>query len=338
VTNLVEELKGVGVAANTISRLKSASYTTCETVVLVSPRQLAEDCNLSLEVAEKVRAQARKVAEKSGFINKDGVTALDLLKRKVTRFTVGCEGVDRLLGGGIRTGVITEFAGEFRTGKTNLASQASVTVQLPIEKGGLGAGAVYIDTEGSFRADRVKAIAERFGLNPNDALKNILYFEVFNTRDQVDTVKQLFKIVPDQNIKLVALDSMIQHFRAEYPGRENLATRQQRLNLHLQDVKRLMRGFDCAFVMTNQVQAQPDGMPFKEPTKPTGGNILFHASDYRVMLKKGKGDARIAKILDAPDLDPNVEVAFKITEKGVEDISPEDEKSTDKSSEEEKSD
>jgi DNA repair protein RadA len=324
--NLVDDLKTQGVAANTISRLKSASYTTCETVVLVSPKQLAEDCNLSLEVAEKVRLQARKLAERGGFINRDGITALDLLKRKVTRFTIGCEAVDKLLGGGVRTGVITEFAGEFRTGKTNLSSQAAVTVQLPKEIGGLGAGAAYIDTEGSFRAERVRKIAERFGLNAADALKNILYFEVFNTKDQIDTVKQLFKIVPDQNVRLIVLDSMIQHFRAEYPGRENLATRQQRLNLHLQDVKRLMRGFDCAFIMTNQVQAQPDGLPFKEPTKPTGGNILFHASDYRVMLKKGKGDARIAKILDAPDLDSNIEVAFKITEQGVEDLEEEETK------------
>jgi DNA repair protein RadA len=326
--NMVDDLRTAGVAANTISRLKSASYTTCETVVLVSPKQLAEDCNLSLEVAEKVRIQARKLAEKSGFVNKEGVTALDLLKRKVTRFTTGSEAVDKLLGGGVRTGVITEFAGEFRTGKTNLSSQASVTVQLPKDKGGLGAGAAYIDTEGSFRAERVRRIAERFGLNAAEALKNILYFEVFNTRDQIDTVKQLFRIIPDQNVKLVVLDSMIQHFRAEYPGRENLATRQQRLNLHLQDVKRLMRGFDCAFIMTNQVQAQPDGLPFKDPIKPTGGNILFHASDYRVMLKKGKGDARIAKILDAPDLDPNIEAVFRITEQGVEDITEEEKKAT----------
>lgn len=293
---------------------------------MVSPKQLAEDCNLSLEVAEKVRLQAGKLAERGGFIKREGITALDLLKRKVTRFTSGCEAVDKLLGGGVRTGVITEFAGEFRTGKTNLSSQAAVTVQLPKEKGGLGAGAAYIDTEGSFRAERVRKIAERFSLNATDALKNILYFEVFNTKDQIDTVKQLFKIVPDQNVRLIVLDSMIQHFRAEYPGRENLATRQQRLNLHLQDVKRLMRGFDCAFIMTNQVQAQPDGLPFKEPTKPTGGNILFHASDYRVMFKKGKGDARIAKILDAPDLDPNIEVAFKITEQGVEDLEEEERK------------
>ena len=324
--NLVDDLKTSGIAANTISRLKSASYTTCETVVLVSPKQLAEDCNLSIDIAEKVRVQARKLAERSGFINREGVTALDLLKRKVTRFTIGCEGVDRLLGGGVRTGVITEFAGEFRTGKTNLSSQASITVQLPIEKGGLNAAAVYIDTEGSFRAERVKRIAERFGLNPTEALKNILIFEVFNTRDQVDTVKKLFKIVPDQNVRLVVLDSMIQHFRAEYPGRENLAARQQKLNLHLQDVKRLMRGFDCAFIMSNQVQSQPDALPFRDPIKPTGGNILFHASDYRVILKKGKGDARIAKILDAPDLDPNVEVAFRITEQGVEDMPAEEEK------------
>lgn len=263
------------------------------------------------------------MAERSGFIHKDGVTALDLLKRKVTRFTIGCSVIDKLLGGGIRTGVITEFAGEFRTGKTNLSSQAAITVQLPVEKGGLHAGAVYIDTEGSFRPEKVKRIAQRFGLDQSEALRNILYFEVFNTKDQVDTVRQLFRIVPDQNVKLAILDSMIQHFRAEYPGRENLATRQQKLNLHLQDIKRLMRGFDCAFIMTNQVQSQPDAMPFKEPTKPTGGNILFHASDYRVLLKKGRGDSRIARILDAPDLDPNVEAVFNITEQGVEDMAPE---------------
>jgi RecA/RadA recombinase len=48
--------------------------------------------------------------------------------------------------------------GEFRTGKTQLCHTLCVTSQLPTSMGGGNGKAAYIDTEGTFRPERVVPI------------------------------------------------------------------------------------------------------------------------------------------------------------------------------------
>ncbi len=200
---------------------------------------------------------------------------------------------------------------------TQLSHQLSVNVQLPPEKGGLEGRAVYIDSEGTFRWERIEAMATGMGLDPEKVMENILYIRAVNSDHQMAIVEELAEMVGEQNIKLVVVDSVTGHFRAEYPGRENLAPRQQKLNRHLHQLMKLAEIYNIAVVITNQVMARPDVF-YGDPTQAVGGHVLYHAPGVRVQLRKSRGNKRIARIVDAPHL-PEGEAVFTITEWGIRD-------------------
>lgn len=310
----IQELKQLpGVGDATARKLVEHGYASLRLIAITSPRILAEETGIGEKTAEKIVAAARKLVKMSF------VSALDYLelRREVKRITTGSKALDQLLGGGVPTCAITEFAGEFRTGKTQICHTLSITVQLPEDKGGLNGAAIYIDTEGTFRPERLIPIAKRFGLNPEEALKRVYVVRVFSVDQQIEVVKKLRSEIPRLNVKLLIIDSLTAHFRAEFTGIDQLAMRQQLLNKHLHDLQTIAWGFNLAVVVTNQVVATP-GVMFGDALKPIGGHILAHSVTYRVLLKKGKGRTRIAKILDAPDL-PENECTFVIAEDGIRD-------------------
>ena len=200
---------------------------------------------------------------------------------------------------------------------TQLCHQLSVNVQLPEDKGGLRGKAVYIDTEGTFRWERIEAMAKGLGLDPDEVMENIYWIRAINSNHQMEVVGKLFEFVGEENIKLVVVDSVTSHFRAEYPGRENLAARQQKLNKHLHQLVRLAEVYNIAVVITNQVMSRPDVF-YGDPTQAVGGHVLYHAPGVRIQLKKSRGNKRIARIVDAPHL-PEGETVFAITEWGIRD-------------------
>ena len=309
--NIKELMKIPGVGKTTAIKLYNAGYTTIRVIALSSPRLLAEHTGIGEKTAKKIVDAARKLT-RLGF-----VTARELLveRKNIKRVTTGSKSLDELLGGGVQTSAITEFAGEYRTGKTQLCHTLAVTVQLPEEKGGLAGRALYIDTEGTFRPERIVPIAKRFGLSPEEALENIYVVRVFSTDMQMEVVREIRKEIPKKNIKIVLIDSVTSLFRAEFHGIDTLAIRQQMLNQHLLDLKLLAWAFNIPVVVTNQVVATP-GVMFGNPLQPIGGHVLAHAVTYRVFLRKGKGDTRVAKIIDAPDL-PEAEATFRITTGGI---------------------
>jgi DNA repair protein RadA len=231
--------------------------------------------------------------------------------------STGSKNLDKLLGGGIETQALTEFIGEFGSGKTQACLMFSIVCQLPPEKGGLGGNAVYIDTEGTFMPERVFQIANALGLDPHQTLANIFLARAYNSSHQALLIEHLPKFCPENNVKLVVVDSMISHFRGEYMGREHLSERQQELNSQLHRLLRLTEAFNLSVVVTNQVQANPTAF-FGDPNKPAGGNVMAHACTHRIYLRKGGKGTRLATILDSPSL-PEGKVRFKITEKGIED-------------------
>jgi DNA repair protein RadA len=200
---------------------------------------------------------------------------------------------------------------------TQICHQLSVNVQLPEDKGGLRGKAVYIDTEGTFRWERIEAMAKGLGLDPDEVMENIYWIRAINSNHQMEVVGKLFEFVGEEDIKLVVVDSVTSHFRAEYPGRENLAARQQKLNKHLHQLVRLAEVYNIAVVITNQVMSRPDVF-YGDPTQAVGGHVLYHAPGVRVQLKKSRGNKRIARIVDAPHL-PEGETVFAITEWGIRD-------------------
>jgi len=305
----VEELEGIGRVTG--AKLKEKGYYTVRDVAYASVKELAEIVG-SEERAQQIVEAARKMLGLSNF-----VTALEVYERRkrLRRISTGVRALDELLGGGIETRAVTEVVGEFGSGKTQLCHQLAVMVQLPEGMGGLGAKAVYIDTENTFRPERIAQIARARGLDPDHVLNNIFYARAHSADHQMVLVEQAKQLIRQHGAALLIVDSVMAHFRAEFPGRENLAERQQKLNKHIADLLRLADAYDVAVVVTNQVMAQPDAF-FGNPLRPAGGNILAHGSTYRIWLRKSKENARIAKIFDSP-YHPEGEASFRITEEGL---------------------
>jgi DNA repair protein RadA len=309
--NDLKNLPGVGHA--TANKLKSAGFTTAEAIAVTPPKEIAEKTGIGFNTVLNIVKATR---EKLGV---DFITAEDLWKKRqdMLRCSTGSNNLNELLGGGLETQAMTELIGEYGVGKTQISLTLCVMVQLPVEQGGLNGNAVYIDTEGTFIPERVFQIAESLGLDPHETLGNIFLARAYNSSHQCLLTEHLFKFCPENNVKLVVVDSMIGHFRGEYVGRENLSERQQKLNSQLHKLLRLTEAYNLAVVITNQVQANPTAF-FGDPNRPAGGNVMAHASTHRVYLRKGGKGTRLATVIDSPYL-PENKTRFKITEKGVED-------------------
>jgi len=223
----------------------------------------------------------------------------------------------------LETQTITEFYGEYGSGKSQLCHQLCVNVQLPPERGGLNGSTLYIDTENTFRTERIVQMARHLGVDPEQVAKNIIYAEAYTSDHQMFLLDNADEVIKENNVKLIMVDSLTSHFRSEYIGREMLARRQQRLNKHMHKLIRLARAFNAVAVVTNQVMAKPDVF-FGNAVHPIGGHIVAHTSNSRIYLRKAsRGPVRIARLVSSPYL-PEGEEIFKITENGIEDVSEEE--------------
>ncbi|MCX8158920.1 MAG: DNA repair and recombination protein RadA [Candidatus Pacearchaeota archaeon] len=302
---------GPGIAA----KLEAAGIYDLMGLAVMSPSALAELAGIGEAVARKAIQAARNMLD-LGFSD-----ASDFAKKRenVGYITTGSVNLNKLLGGrGLETKAMTEAYGAFGSGKSQLGFTLAVNVQLPKEQGGLSGKAVWIDTEGTFRPERIRQIAEKLGANPEKVLKNILVARAFNSDHQMLLIDKIGEMIKNgEPIKLVIIDSLTAHFRAEFSGRGQLADRQQKLNRYLHNLIRMAEQHNLAVYVTNQVMANP-GMMFGDPTTPIGGNVVGHASTVRMYLRKGKGGSRVAKLIDAPHL-PENECMFFLTEAGIRD-------------------
>ena len=306
------DIKGIGPAS--AEKLKEAGFATVEAIAVAPARTLSEVLGVSEERAARIAEYARKL------LGIKFTTAEEVYEKrmKINFISTGSRALDDMFGGGIETQAVTEFVGEFGVGKTQLCHQLCVMVQLPPEEGGLSGKAIYVDTEGTFRPERIIQIAEYRGLDPREALRNIVYARAYNSDHQMLLVKEAEPIIQSENVKLLVVDSLVSYFRSEYPGRENLAVRQQKLNRHVHQLLRVADIYNLAVVVTNQVIADPSAF-IGNPLRPAGGNIVAHGCTYRVWIRKGKDNRRIARIFDSPK-HPEVEAVFQITEHGIVDL------------------
>lgn len=308
----LEDLPGVG--STTAEKLRESGFKSVEAIAVASTGELIDATGMSEATAKKIINAARSALD-MGF-----ETASELLKKRaeVGKITTGSKQLDALIGGGVETRTITELYSRFGVGKTQLAFQLSVNVQLPKEKGGLEGSTLYIDTEGTFRPERVAQMAKAVGLDEDEALERIFVGRAFSSDHQMLLVEKAEDLIQENNIKLIVVDSLTGLFRAEYVGRGVLADRQQKLNRHMHTLRKLADLNNLAVLVTNQVMANP-GLLFGDPTTPIGGHIVGHASAYRIYLRKSKDDKRIARLVDSPCL-PEGECVFRVTEKGIEDV------------------
>ena len=314
---LIEDIPGIGPA--TAEKLRELGFNTVESLATATVKELTQ-----AGVGEKQAAKIITVARDSiatSFVRAD---ELMRMRQNVLRLSMTSKQLDELVGGGLESQTITEFYGEYGVGKSILCHQLAVNAQLPIEQGGLNGGALYVDTENTFRPEWIVRMAPPLGLDPETVGKNIIYSEAFNSDHQILILEKADKIIQQNNIKLIIVDSLTAHFRSEYLGREMLAERQQKLNNHMHRLVRLARAFNAVAVVTNQVMSKPDAF-FASGVEPVGGHIVAHTSHTRIFLRRATGGpVRIARLVSSPYL-PEGERIFKITEEGIKDVTEEDE-------------
>lgn len=307
------DLPGIGPAV--AAKLEGAGILDLMSLAVASPAVISDASGISPAVARKAIQAAREMLD-LGF--QDGLEYAQK-RSNVSYITTGSKNFDELLGGrGIESRAITEAFGAYGSGKTQLGLTLSVRVQLPVENGGANGKAVFIDTEGTFRPARIKQISEALGANAEKVLKNIFVARAFNSDHQMLLLEKVNEMIKNgEPIKLLIIDSLTAHFRAEFAGRGQLADRQQKLNRYMHDLMKLAETYNIAVYVTNQVMANPAQM-FGDPTVAIGGNIVGHASTYRLYLRRGKQGSRVAKLIDSPNL-PENEIVYYVNAGGVSD-------------------
>lgn len=234
-------------------------------------------------------------------------------RKKIDRISTGSKYLDDLLLGGIETHAITEFYGASSTGKTQLCHTLAVIATEPeaISK------ALYIDTNGTFRPERIVSIARARGLDIGHTSNNILYARAMTSQHQRLLIEQLTSLIEKKRMKirLLVVDSAIANYRAEFLGSSMLPERQQRLYKFMHMLSITAHVYGIAVVVTNQINA---GHSYT--AKPVGGKIMAQASTYRISLRRLDNRNRIvAKIVHSP-YHPESETCFMLSEKGVEDL------------------
>lgn len=308
----MEDLPGVG--PTTAKKLEEAGYDELMAIAVASPGELAGIADVGEGTASKIIQAARLKADVGGF--ETGDVILERMKQR-KKLTTGSKSFDELMGGGFESQAITELFGEFGSGKTQIAHQLCVNVQLPAEEGGMDGHAIFIDTENTFRPERIIHMASAYDIDTEDALKKIHVATAYNSNHQMMLVDKAMEIAKENPVRLIVVDSLTGHFRAEYVGRGTLAERQQKLNTHMHSLLRFGRLNNALICVTNQVSAKPDAF-FGDPTRPIGGHIVGHTAMFRLYLRKSKGGKRIARLIDSPHL-PEGEAVFMVTESGIRD-------------------
>jgi len=309
----VHDLPGVG--PSSVEKLAVAGFQDLMSIAVATPGEIVGATELSEATAKKIIAIARANLEM------EFTTGEEIMKKreKMFKISTGCKELDKLMGGGFETGAITEAYGQYGSGKSQIAHTLAVRVQLPHEKGGAEGVAVYIDTEGTFRPERICQMAEALKLDPQATLKGVLVARAFNSDHQMLLVEKIDDLIKKGvNVKVVIVDSLTAHFRAEFIGRGTLADRQQRINKHMHSLMKVADKHNLAIYVTNQVMSKPDQF-FGDPTEAIGGHIVAHNSTYRLYLRRGKKGTRVAKMVDSPNM-PEAEAIFEVTEGGLQDV------------------
>ncbi len=307
----LEDLPGIG--PTTAEKLRSAGYDTINKIAASAAYELSELVDISVDAAKK----AIEAAKQATTINYESGSEIYEKRKVLGKITTSSKGLNELLGGGVEVNSIVEAYGKFASGKTQLGFQLAVNVQLPHDKGGLEGRVLFIDTEGTFRPDRIENLATAAGMDPKYVLDNIFVVRCSTTTEQILTIERANKLIEEKNIKLIIIDSMMALFRSEFIGRGALNERQQKLNAHIHKLQNLADQYNLAIYITNQVMDNP-GILFGDPTTPVGGNIIAHAATMRMYMRKSKEDKRIVRLVDAPNL-PDGECVIKITANGIRD-------------------
>jgi DNA repair protein RadA len=302
-----------------IALLKKSGFLSLKDLVVCGPFELSSQTGIDIDDSFLIYNQALAALEQNGIIEKRFIPATTLYhKRKnIGKISTGSKNFDFLLGGGIETKSITEVCGEYGTGKTQLCHTACVTVQQDYSNGGLKGNALYVDTENTFRPERIETISKLRKLDSFKILDNVVVAKAYSSSHHELILSEAGKVIDSHNIKLLIIDSIISLYRSEFIGLSALSERQQRLNKLVHTVMRIAETFEIAVLLTNQVTSSPDSMFSGNSFKAAGGNVMAHSSTYRIFLRRS-GRNRIARMVDSP-YHPESEIVFTIDNNGITD-------------------
>ena len=212
----ISSLPGVGPV--TTKKLQDVGIYTILDIAVRGPTDIADATNFETDKAVELCNKARLKLVEIGKFDKDFVTATEIYDRRqqIERISTGSSNLDELLIGGVETQAVTEFYGEYGSGKTQICHTLCLNVQLPVEEGGLNGGAIYIDTENTFRPERLRDIAVERGMDPDEALGKIIVAKAFTSSHQELLVGELGKVIEDSNANRLIVESLMGNYRSEF--------------------------------------------------------------------------------------------------------------------------
>ena len=310
----VSQLEGIG--AVTTKKLESFGITNIIDICVRGGKEVSIISGVDKIKSNNWVFNSQKILEDNGLIRKTDMDIIELMayQEAQPRLASKCTEVDDLFSGGLVSESVYEVYGEFGCGKTQLCLSLAAEALANDEH------VIWIDCEDTFKPRRLREIMIARELATEETvdskLEKVKYFYTPNTEQLLGTVDSLSKLLLEIKPRIVILDGAIGQFREEYLGRGTLSERQNQIARLMTHIKNISFYFRCVVLFTNQVQSDPSVM-FGDPIKPIGGNIVAHASSYRVYLKKS-GKKRIARMIDSPEHEQK-DAAYQLTVKGIED-------------------
>jgi DNA repair protein RadA len=315
----LSQLKGLG--AVTEKKLNGFGVTSLIDLCVRGSKEIAEITGVTKSTTDTWCMGSHKLLEEKGIIRDSSMSVLDLLEyqKNFDVLKTKCNALDDLFNGGLEPEATYEIYGEFGSGKTQFCN--TLTVEAINDNDNV----VWIDCEDTFKPRRIMEILQARGYaddeeEAKDMLGRITYFYCPNTEQMMGTVNALSDLLIEKKPRLVVLDGAIGQFREEYLGRGTLAERQMQIARLMTHVKNISYYFKCTVIFTNQVMSDPSVM-FGDPIKPIGGNVVAHASGYRLYFKK-PGKKHIARMVDSPE-HAQADAEFILNDKGVADLEEE---------------
>lgn len=312
----LSQLKGLG--AVTEKKLNGFGVTSLIDLCVRGSKEIAEITGVTKSTTDTWCMGSHKLLEEKGVIRDSSMGVIELLEyqKNFNVLQTKCNALDDLFNGGLEPEATYEIYGEFGSGKTQFCNT------LTVEAINAGDNVVWIDCEDTFKPRRIMEIIQAREYTDNeeeakDMLKHITYFYCPNTEQMMGTVNALSELLMEKKPRLVILDGAIGQFREEYLGRGTLAERQMQIARLMTHVKNISYYFKCTVIFTNQVMSDPSVM-FGDPIKPIGGNVVAHASGYRLYFKK-PGKKHIARMVDSPE-HAQADAEFILNDKGVVDL------------------
>ena len=302
-SDLERLLYRLGIPESKAKLLFEAGILSVDALAFLKPQEISRLLKIDVKDAIRILEEARRASSLLLMNFPEFVTS-----SRRQYFSTGCKALDKILGGGVPLGALLEIVGEAGSGRTQLAHQLCVTVQLPKERGGLQMKALYVDSEGAFRPERLISIAKRFDLIPRQVLRNVLHVRVLSFAQQYSAIVRSHEFLR-YGLGLIVLDSLTSLLRSEYAS--DLAKRRWALS-RLLHALRLMAKEGPAIVLINDVLSDP----YTGELRPVGGSILEQMTDVCLFLHKMEGGFRIAELTHAPDL-PRGKARFKISAEGI---------------------